>query len=124
MNLKEIVEKHFAAVFNAHKLNFAGSQLGGRDGKTGEACDSLEFSSALFRLRIERSDGEINARLWHTSWERWRYVREFSVPGPRDESIEDLLVRVPDRPLSDEEMLERLAPHVAAALEHVENLET
>lgn len=89
MSLKEMVEKHFAAVFNAHALSFAESQLGGRDGKTGEVCESLEFSSALFRLRIERSDGEINARPWHASWERWRYVREFSEPGLRNKSIED-----------------------------------
>jgi hypothetical protein len=124
MSLKEAVEKHFADVFDGHEMKFVGSRSGGRDGKTGQVCESLEFSSALCRVRIERSDGEINAQLWHGSWERWRYVRELSEPGLRNASIEDLLARVPDRPLSDEEMLERLAPHIAAALQLVENMET
>lgn len=124
MSLKEMVEKHLAEVFDAHGLRFVRTELGGLDGKTGQVYESIEFSSALMRLRIERSDGEINAQIRHATWECWRYVREFSAVGLRDAPLEQLLARVPDRRRTDDEMLADLAHHVTVALQGVEKLKT
>lgn len=123
MSLREKVEKRFAEIIDAHEMKFVGSHAGERDGKTGQACESLEFGSSHISLRIERSDGEINAQLWCASWGCWPYVRELSEFGHRNAELEDLLARVPDRPLSDEEMLERLVPHITSALQRFENME-
>lgn len=124
MKLKEMVERNFSEVFDEYGFRFVGNQSDRRAGKMGEGCETVEFSSSAFRLRIERSDGEVNALLLHVTWDRWRYVRELSDPNLRDAPVEEVLARVPDHWLSDEEMLAGLVPPVTVALKYSESIQT
>lgn len=119
MSLKEVVEEYLAEVFGAHRMGFIGSQFGGLDSKSGQVHERVEFGSAHIRLRIERRDGEINAQIRRTEWVHWRYVREISEHSLRNESLKELLTRVPDRPRTDDEMLAGLLSPITIALHAV-----
>lgn len=118
MSLQSLIQSHWSIIFEKYGFVKASSKVLARDPKTGHSHEVVEFESPIGRLLVERIDGEINAQVRNGG--EWKHVRNFDEERS-GMSIEDLLQDVPNRPLSDAEMVDGLKKHLLIALRVLAN---
>lgn len=110
-DFKKEVELHLMSFLQGNGFSFERQSV---DVETGETC--IFYVSESCRLKIVRSgrDGEVNCLLAgnqnsqsHISKIEWKYYRSL-IPRAGEQTIEDLLAAIPDKPRGCDEQLESI----------------
>lgn len=113
MTLQSLIQSHWGSILEEYGFVEASSKVLGRDPKTGQKHEVVEYQSPVGQLLVERIDGEINAQVRDRN--EWKYVRSFDTERS-EMSVAELLHDIPKSPGSDAEMVDSLKKYLLTAL--------
>ena len=113
MNLESLIQSNLGSILEEYGFVKVSSKILGRDPKTGQKIEVVEFESPIGQMLVERIDGEINAKVRNGG--EWKYIRSFD-PERSEMSIEKLLQDIPNCPRGDAEMVDSLKKYLLIAL--------